>query len=152
MEKLRYLDRLARRVGKIEPPRRTGRTDIPVDEMETTVAEFYHQAPREEVALAELTPDTDLQEIFPVSKRRKTTLAAKDFLERHRKAVTDKAAYWTGAQRPLIKSLLDSIGKRAAELDLRADAKRESEHLAEVTAYVTAMVMTYVTKGKFIQP
>jgi hypothetical protein len=24
--------------------------------------------------------------------------------------------------------------------------------LAEVTAYATALVMTYVTKGKFIQP
>ena len=35
---------------------------------------------------------------------------------------------------------------------LRADQARESEHLAELTAYTTALVMTYVTKGKFIQP
>jgi hypothetical protein len=152
MEKLRYLDRLARKLGKSDPPRRHGQTDITVDDMETTVAEFYHQNAREEVAVTELTPDTDLRDLFPVSKRRKSALPARDFLHRHRKAVTDKVAQWTGAQRSLIKTLIDTIEKRAGELDLRADKTREAEHLAELTAYATALVMTYVTKGKFIQP
>jgi len=149
---LLYLNRLARQLGKSDPIRRRGQSDLTVDEMETTVAEFYHQAAREEVAVTELTPDTDLRDIFPVSKRRKTALPAHEFLHQHRKAVIDKVAQWTGAQRPLIKTLMDTIEKRAGELDLRADKTRSSEHLAEVTAYVTALVMTYVTKGKFIQP
>lgn len=152
MEKLRYLDRLARQLGKTEPARRRGRADITVDEMETTVAEFYHQAAREEVAVTELTPDTDLRDLFRVSKRRKNGQPAREFLHRHRKAVIDKVAQWTGAQRPLIKALMDTIEKRAGELDLRADQKQEAEQLAEITAYATALVMTYVTKGKFIQP
>jgi hypothetical protein len=152
MEKLRYLDRLARKLGKTDPPRRRGRTDITVDEMETTVAEFYHQSAREEVAVSELTPDTDLREMFHVSKRRKGARPARDFLHQNRKAVIDKVAHWTGAQRPLIKNLLDAIEKRTGELDLRADETREGEHLAEITAYVTALAMTYVTRGKFIQP
>ena len=127
--------------------------------METTVAEFYNvqQAAREEIAVTDLgvsvlAPDTDLRDIFPVSKRRKTALPARDFLRQHRKAVIDKVAQWTGAQRSLIKNLIDAIEKRVGELDLRADTNRNAEHLAEVTAYATALVMTYVTKGKFIQP
>jgi len=154
MEKLQYLNRLVRKLRKSEPLRRRGHTDITVDDMEATVAEFYNlqQAAREEVAVTELAPDTDLRDIFPVSKRRKTALPAEEFLHQHRKAVIDKVAQWTGAQRPLIKSLIDTIEKRAAELDLRADKTRSAEHLAEVTAYATALVMTYVTKGKFIQP
>ncbi len=154
MEKLRYLNRLARRVGKSEPLRRRGEADLTVDEMETTVAEFYNlqQAGREEVAVTELTPDTDMRDIFPVSRRRKAAWAAAEFLHQHRKAVIDKVAQWTGAQRPLIKTLMDTIEKRASELDLRVDKTRSAEHLAEITAYVTALVMTYVTKGKFIQP
>ena len=122
--------------------------------MEITVAEFYHvqQSAREELAVTELAPDTDLRDIFPISKRRKTALQAQEFLRQNRKAVIDKVAQWTGAQRPLIKSLIDSIEKRAGELELRADKTRAAEHLAEVTAYTTALVMTYVTKGKFIQP
>jgi len=154
LAKLRYLNRLARRLGKIDPPRRRAQSDLSVDEMEITVAEFYHlqDAAREELAVSGLAPDTDLRDIFPVSKRRKTALPAHDFLHQHRKAVIDKVAQWTGAQRPLIKTLIDAIEKRATELDLRADKTRSSEHLAEVTAYATALVMTYVTKGKFIQP
>jgi hypothetical protein len=154
LEKLRYLDRLARNLGKTDPVRRRGQTDITVDEMETTLAEFYHvqQAAREEVAVAELTPDTDLRDIFAVSKRKKAAVPANEFLHQHRKAVIDKVAQWTGAQRPLIRKLIDTIEKRAGELNLRADSTRSPEHLAEVTAYATALVMTYVTKGKFIQP
>ena len=154
MAKLQYLNRLARKLGKSDPPRRRGQTDITVDDMESTVAEFYHlqQSAREEVAVTELTPDTDLRDIFPISKRRKTAVPAQEFLHQHRKAVIDKVAQWTGAQRPLIKTLIDTIEKRAGELDLRADKTRSAEHLAEVTAYATALVMTYVTKGKFIQP
>jgi Putative zinc-binding metallo-peptidase len=152
MTKLLYLNRLARTLGKIEPSKRRGQADITVDDMENTVAEFYHQNGREEVAVTELAPDTDLRDIFPVSKRRKAAVAARDFLHVHRKAVIDKVAQWTGAQRPLIRTLIDTIEKRAGELDLRADKTRGSEHLAEVTAYVTALVMTYVAKGKFIQP
>jgi hypothetical protein len=66
--------------------------------------------------------------------------------------VIDKVAQWTGAQRPLIKTLVESIEDRAGKLDLRADESRQAEHLAELTAYTTALVMTYVAKGKFIQP
>jgi hypothetical protein len=152
IEKLRYLDRLARKVGRSDPPRRRGHTDITVDEMETTVAEFYHQAAREEVSVTELAPDTDLRDIFRVSKRRKGARPAQDFLRLHRKAVIDKVAQWTGAQRPLIKALVETMEERVAKLDLRADQSRQAEHLAELTAYTTALVMTYVTKGKFIQP
>lgn len=152
MAKLVYLDRLARKLGKTDPARRRGITDVTVAEMETTVAEFYQRNAREEVAVTELTPDTDLRDLFPVSKRKKTAIAASEFLRHHRKPLIDKVAQWTGAQRPLIKTLIDTIEKRTGELDLRADKNRSAEHLAEVTAYATALAMTYVTKGKFIQP
>ena len=152
MEKLRYLDRLARSLAKSDPARRRGIADITADDMETTLGEFYHQNGREEVAVTELTPDTDLRDLFPVSKRKKTAFAAGEFLHQHRKPLIDKVAQWTGAQRPLIKTLIEQIEKRAGELDLRADRARIAEHLTEVTAYATALAMTYVAKGKFIQP
>jgi hypothetical protein len=161
LAKLQYLNRLARKVGKSDPLRRRGQSDLTVDEMDTTVAEFYgrdgsHGAGEEvaaaELGVSELTPDTDLRDMFAVSKRRKSAVPAQEFLHQHRKAVIDKVAQWTGAQRPLIKRLIDAMEKRAGELDLRADRTRSAEHLAEVTAYATALAMTYVTKGKFIQP
>ena len=153
MEKLRYMDRIARELGHVDPVRRRGAPDVTVDEMEATVGEFYRQsAVAEETPIGDLALDTDLVDIFNVSKRKKTARPADAFLRQHRKEVTDKIAYWTGLQRPLVKKLIEVIELRIRELGLRVDPRRESEHLAEITAYATALAMNFITRGKFVQP
>jgi len=153
MAKLRYMDRIARELGNAEPVRRRGYPDVTVDEMESTVSEFYRQSVAEEIPVVDLALDTDLVDIFNVSKRRKKTVRpAHEFLHEHRKAVVDKVAYWTGVQRPLIKKLIEVIEKRIGELGLRADTRREAEHLAELTVYATTLATNYMTRGKFVQP
>jgi len=151
MAKLQYMNRIARELGNVDPVRRRGRTDITVDEMEATVAEFY-QRTNDDIPLEDLALDTDLRDIFDASKRRKTARPAHEFLHAQRKAVVDKVAYWTGAQRPLIKKLIEVIEKRIDELGLFADTARESEHLIQITVYVTALAMNYMARGKFVHP
>jgi hypothetical protein len=151
MAKLQYMDRIARTLGNVDPVRRRGRTDITVDEMEATVAEFYQRV-NDDTPLADLALDTDLRDIFDASKRRKTAKPAHEFLHEQRKAVVDKVAYWTGAQRPLIKKLIEVIERKVEELALFADTARESEHLIQITVYVTALAMNYMARGKFVHP
>ena len=151
MAKLRYMDRIARKLGNLDPVRRRGQTDITVDEMDGTVAEFYQRVDGE-IPLIDLALDTDLRDIFDASKRRKTAKPAQQFLHARKKAVVDKVAYWTGAQRPLIKKLTEVIEKRIEELGLFADSERESEHLIQITVYVTALAMNYMARGKFVHP
>ena len=151
MAKLQYMNRIARELGNVDPVRRRGSTDITVDEMEATVAQFYQRV-GDEIPLAELALDTDLHDIFDASKRRKTAKPAHEFLHAQRKAVVDKVAYWTGAQRPLIKKLIEVIERRIEELGLFADTARESEHLIQITVYVTALAMNYMARGKFVHP
>jgi hypothetical protein len=93
-----------------------------------------------------------LRDIFDASKRRKRAVPAQQFLHQHRKTVVDKVTYWTGAQRPLIKKLVELIEKRIGELKLFADQQREAEHLIQLTVYATALAMNYMTRGKFVQP
>ena len=153
MAKLCYMDRIARELGSIDPVRRRGYPDVTVDEMESTVAEFYRQSISETIPIVDLALDADLIDIFNVSKRRKKTVRpAQEFLQQHRKVVVDKVAYWTGVQRPLIKKLVEAIETRIGELALRADAAREPEHLAEITVYATTLATNYMTRGKFVQP
>ena len=152
MTKLRYMDRIARELGDATPLRRRGHTDITVDEMESTVGEFYRQSIAQEIPVVDLPLDSDLVDIFNVSKRRNGVRPAREFLHQHRKEVVDKIAYWTGVQRPLVKRLIEVMEKRVGELKLRAEKDREAEHLAEITAYATALAVNYMTKGKFIQP
>jgi hypothetical protein len=152
MEKLRYVDRVAKQLGDTEPIRTRGRKDITVDEMETTVGEFYEALLSQQPSTGELSLDTDLQDIFKTSVRKKLGVRpAAELLRENRKPLVDKLAYWTGVQRPLAKKLIESIEARVAELSLRAAIDREREYLTEITVYATALAMNYVIRGKFVQ-
>jgi hypothetical protein len=151
MAKLLYMDRTARELANTDPLRRRAETDVTVGDMEMTVADFYHRN-GQEVQIGDLLMDTDLRDIFDASKRRKNTKPAQQFLQEQRKTVVDKVAYWTGAQRPLVKKLVESIEKRSGELNLFADLQREPEHLIQITVYATALAINHVAKGKFVQP
>ena len=150
MAKLQYMDRLARELSNVDPVRKKGHTDITVDEMEMTVGELYHPA-SDDVPIIDMATNTDLRDIFN-AKRSKRARSAQEFLHEHRKAVVDKIAYWTGVQRPLVKRLIEAIENRIGELGLLTDSKRESEHLAEITVYASALAMNYLANGKFVQP
>ena len=152
LEKLRYLDRMARKLGRTDPPRRRGDTDITVDEMETTVARVLPSGGAGRSRRGRTRAGHRPARHFSRVEATQASRPAQEFLHQHRKAVVDKVAHWTGAQRPLIKTLVDTIEKRVGEARAIAPITREAEHLAELTAYTTALVMTYVTKGKFIQP
>jgi len=151
MAKLRYMDRIARELGNSDPIRRRAETDITVNEMEMTVADFYHRD-GQEFQLGDVLHDTDLQDIFDASKKRKNAKPAQEFLREHRKTVTDKVTYWTGAQRPFVKRLVESIEKRLGELNLYVDTNRQAEHLVQITVYATALAMNNMTRGKSVQP
>ena len=153
LAKLRYVDRVAKKLRDVEPVRPQGHADITVEEMETTVEDFYKKALAEQGQAVELALDTDLVDIFPVSRRKKKGVRpAADLLRENRKALVDKVTYWTGVQRPLVKRLVESIETRAGELGLRAVVRNEKENLTELAAYATALAMNYLTRGKFVQP
>jgi hypothetical protein len=153
MKKLLYMDRIGRKFGDVDPIVAYGATDITVDEMDVTVAEFYQSALDQQLSPGELPLDTDLRDIFNVSKhRRKGVRPAVDVLRENRKVLIDKVNYWTGVQRPLVKKLVESIEAKVSDLGLRADMKCEKEHLTELTVYATALAMNYIARGKFISP
>jgi hypothetical protein len=146
------VNRMARHFGKTDPVRPRGRTDSTGEEMDTTVADFYEMALSQQPSPGDLPLDTDLEDIFKVSARRKKGVRpAADLLRENRKSLVDKLTYWTGVQRPLVKKLVESIESRVSELNLRADARCEKEYLTEITVYATALAMNYITRGKFVQ-
>jgi Putative zinc-binding metallo-peptidase len=152
LAKLRYIDRIGRKVRDVPPAREIGATDITVDEMETTVGDFYDERLAQQSPV-ELPLDTDLVDIFKVSsRRRKGIRPAADLLRENRKAIIDKVTYWTGVSRPRVKDLVEAMAARVAALNLKADVKGERDHLTEVTVYATALAMNYLARGKFVQP
>ncbi|HEX3986659.1 MAG TPA: putative zinc-binding metallopeptidase [Acidobacteriaceae bacterium] len=153
MKKLLYMDRIGRRLREADPVVAHGDTDITVDEMDLTVGEFYQRALDQQLTPGDLPLDTDLHDIFNVSKRRTNHVRpAVDLLRENRKVLVDKVNYWTGVQRPLVKKLIETIETKVSDLGLRADVRCEKEYLTEVSVYATALAMNYITRGKFISP
>jgi len=155
LQKLRYVDRTARRVADLPPLRRMGETDVTVEEMDVTVEQFYQQrAPDEAQAIAELALDADLADILvkPAPRRRRGIRAAAPWLAEHRKPIVDKVTYWTGVRRPLVKALVESVEARVEALGLAVETGRENAQLVEMTAYATTLAMNYLTRGRFVQP
>ncbi len=155
LHKLRYVDRMARIYGAQEPVRPMGETDVTVDEMEVTLADFYRQTtPDESHAIADLALDSDLADIFikPSKRRRRGIRPAAELLGERRKEIVDKVTYWTGVRRPLVKKLVESIEERVAALGLAVTQGREQASIVEITAYTTTLAMNYLTRGKFQTP
>ena len=153
MAKLRYVERIARKWGAVDPIRPQGDTDLTVEQMESTVGDFYQKALQAQPSPTDLPLEVDLKDVFRVPKRRKRGVRpAVSLLRENRKALIDKVTYWTGVQRPLVKKLVESIESKTEELGLLSDSKREQEHLTEIATYATVLAMNYVTRGKFVQP
>jgi hypothetical protein len=153
MKKLLYMERIGKKFSNVEPLVAHGTADITVEQMYVTVADFYDKAAVQQLSPGDLTLDTDLMDIFNASRRRKKGVRpAIDFLRENRKTITDKVTYWTGVQRPLLKKLMEAIESRVAELKLNVDITGERQHLTELVAYMTALAMNYISRGKFVQP
>ena len=150
LAKLQYVDRIAKELSNGDPLRPRGRKDITVDEMESTVEDFYQAVLSSQPSPGDLSLDSDLQDIFKSRRRRQGARPAADLLRENRKPLVDKLAYWTGVQRPLARKLLESIETRVQELGLQSVVKQEKQYLTEITVYTTALAMNYIMRGKFV--
>jgi hypothetical protein len=150
LAKLEYVDRVAKQLADVEPKRAIGKAELPVDEMQATIEDFYRErTPDEAPAVADLPLDVDLEDLFvPAAPGLRP---AAEFLAQHRKLIVDKITYWTGVRRTLVRQLFASIEKRAKEMDLAVDSSRQEAHLVELVAYATTLVMNYLTRGRFTE-
>src|SRR3989449_11501908 len=99
------------------PPRSTlfpyttlfrSKAELPVDEMQATIEDFYRErTPDETPAVADLPLDVDLDDLFGPAAPQGSRSAA-EFLAEHRKVIVDKITYWTGVRRTLVKHLVES--------------------------------------------
>jgi hypothetical protein len=148
MRKLEYVDRIARDLGPQHPLRELGEIDISVEDMDATVEDFYREnAPDDGEEVENLALDSDLSDIFGTGG----DSPAAELVARHRKTIVDKVNYWTGASRPLVKRLVDSIEARLSEQSLTAEPDRSAEQLIELTVYVATLAMSHLAQGKMIR-
>ena len=106
MRKLRYVERVARKLADVEPIVKTGEVDVTPDDIGVTVEQFYEQAAQEQQARIDIALDAHLGQIF-LTRRRKEAKPAADIVRKYTPELIEKITYWTGVQRPIVRGLID---------------------------------------------
>jgi hypothetical protein len=148
MQKLRYVERVARALADVEPIVNTGEVDITPEDISDTVAQFYERAASERQARIDLALDAHLGKIF-LDRRRKESKPAADIVSKYKSVLIDNITYWTGVQRPIIRGLIESICRNCERMRLWGELGEEPRYLVELTALATVLAMNFLTRGRF---
>jgi len=148
IQKLRYVERVARAVADVEPIVNTGQVDITPEDIGDTVEQFYEKAAQERQARIDIALDAHLGKIF-LTRKRKESKPAADIVSRHKTELIDNITYWTGVQRPIIRGLIESICRTCERMKLWGAIGEEPRYLVEVTALATVLAMNFLTRGRF---
>ena len=138
-------------VGDRDPLILKGDFDLTVEDMKLTVEQFYRRLSKQNGSAVHLALESDLVDMFiPRGRRRKGIRPAWELVEENRLALTDKVTYWTGVRRPVVRALVERIGRTCREKELYAEVGRESQLLVELTVFATTLAMNYLTRGRFV--
>src|SRR6476469_10792602 len=119
LAKLEYVDRtmneIANETREVPPP---VEDDLPVDAMRYTVADHY--AGDEAMPIEDSRQfDADLGRIFMREADAPGGEPAEAFVHRHYREIVGRITYWTSEPPGVVRSLIDHVGRRARELQLR---------------------------------
>jgi hypothetical protein len=148
MQKLRYVERVARAVADLDPIVNTGEVDITPEDIGVTVEQFYRQADEERQARIDLALDAHLGQIF-LTRKRKESKPAADIVSKYTPDLIEKITYWTGVRRPIVRGLIDSICRNCQRMKLWGEVGEEARYLVEITALATTLAMNFLTSGRF---
>jgi hypothetical protein len=146
--KLQYVEKVIAEYGQ-KPPIVTDETlDVPVEEMEMTLAEWYGESRDSDEggpALPAILND-DLRALFPASEG----LPAADLLRANRTHLVRDVNYWTGMERHVLRNLIYELLRRVETLGLKVEPNQASERLNNLSIFITTLVMNYLYTDHFV--
>ncbi|HEY9226235.1 MAG TPA: hypothetical protein VIP11_06295 [Gemmatimonadaceae bacterium] len=143
LAKLEYVDRVMQEIAAESPPVAPPTLDdLPVEAMQYTVAEHYADNEDRVPIADERQFDGDLRRLFVAASEAPEGEAASWFIRRHHREIVSRISYWTSEAPSVVRSLIDHLAARAAELELRV-AGLEASTLIELTAFAAAVVMNH---------
>jgi hypothetical protein len=146
LAKLEYVDRVAREVGDAPPVVTDGVLDVPVEEMDMTLAEWYAADEGGPACSLPDILDSDLEALFPAAEGQ----PAKDLIGAYRRVLVRDLNYWTGVTRPVLLRLLAEVARHLEELDLKVEPEQALGRMANLAIFLTTLVMNYNYTGQFV--
>jgi hypothetical protein len=151
LQKLDYVDRVMREIGKNKPRVVEGPLDSPFSRKTYTLIEYYGEDLDDFKDKALGIYDQDLQKIFaPANNGHRRYLPAKDLVRKNRRFLISTISRWTGAREKVVAPVVIKFFQRCRELKLVLPAEDESFSLASIAALGTTVVMNYLHTGRYI--
>jgi hypothetical protein len=149
LEKLQYVDRVAREFGQ-QPPLVTSETlDKPVEQLGATLAEWYNPTQDmtgDGLALPRVLNE-DLRTLFPATEGE----SAADVVRSYHARLVVEINYWTGLNRSLLRKLLNELIARMNALELKIAPRQRYRTLMGLSVFVTTLVMNYHYTDQFVR-
>ena len=140
LKKLEYVDELMNEIAGKRPLLTARERVDPLNELGTTLGEYY----RRKQALYAFDPprtyDRDLYRLFSADPRHRRSLPASIFIRRHRARIRQLVAKWTGENQLTLDAVLDDMITRCREHNLRAVGS-ERKLFMDFTVLLTAKTM-----------
>jgi hypothetical protein len=149
MDKLLYVDRMARTHGDQPPIVTDEYFDEPVERLRATLAEWYSHLDgrgRRPLGLPRLL-NTDLRRLFPSARG----VSAESFMVAYRSRMLYEVNYWTGMDLDRLGELIDALIERIHALGLKVAPGQESRTLIGVVALLTTLVMNHHYTNQFVR-
>ena len=149
LEKLEYINSLAKGEVKEKFKGRTRHQPYSAARMKITLGKYYAKRKKEHAEDYPDFYDPDLRRIFngdPALK--KSENAAALFMKKRKKLLLDSVAWWAGERKVTVEQLMKKLTERCAKLGLRTGTDDDRTQV-ELTAYLSSLVSNYLFTGKF---
>lgn len=149
LEKLTYIETLAKESLKLKNTAEKGRTPSNIKNLTTTLQKYYHKRKRESADDYPDFYDSDLKFIFngDISLTKREASASR-FMIKHRKQIVTTVAWATSERKYTIDALVRRLADRCQHLELKI-GKSEMQTTMDVASFLTSLVKNYLFTGKF---
>jgi len=148
LEKLEFVYRMMRTVGR-ERPRRPGHRLVrPVESMTLLLADYYGKKAERLRRAAQGYVDDKLREIFPAVGGQALRSADALFRERHADLAA-RVVRWSGIEDEEADALLSKLEGRCAALGLQYRLRDTTRRMMDATAIAVSLAMDFAYIGRF---
>jgi len=143
IRKLLYVQDIVGEIRAMSPAVRSGKKDVPVEEMRFTLLEYYGLTPEAHRRETAAYRDEILRKLFSAEASPRS-VSARRFMRLHGPLLIERISFWSGLDRSDVKRLLHGFTRMAARLRLRVAEGRSRSTLIDLASLLTFFVHTYI--------
>ena len=148
IHKLRYVDRLMKKVGPQQPVRIGRRLCNPVEKMNFLLADHYGKKSKYFRRSARGYVDDKLREVFPVVRGKRLVPAA-GLLRKFHQDLQQRVVRWSGLEEQEATTILKKLESRSEALGLQFRPSQSGEKIMDITALAISLAIDFAYAGRF---